>query len=338
MTRLAAHRQEGIGLRLTRRVLRATLKYPWLSPEMPAQYREHRKYGAYLHDAEAFRFATSVPRDCARAPRSIDAAIMDAADAITYSVHDLFDFYRAGLIELGRTITMSSEERAEIAGRDRPPVGDADRGLEQLLLPFTGWHRYADTRGARADVQRLTSRLITELLSRHELRWDPVDGWTVEADDAADYAMDFLKGLTRRHVMDSDTLAVTQVGHRRVIRRLFKLYIRSLVDQEHRVFPPLFRDEARRLGRTIARDASGDDQATGAGDAGPGEAVAPHDDSVRSESTIDPIERVPEPLRLPAARLAADVVASLTDRQALSLNLRVSGLIPQDGFAGQRVA
>ena len=335
LTRLAAHRREGLGLRLTRRVLRATLKYPWLSSAMPAEYESHRKYGAYLDDRRAFAFAVGGSAGSTRAPRSLEAAIMDAADAITYSVHDLLDFFRAGLIDLGRLQTFTPGERDEIA-RAKAPTRDQRDGLTAIMPLFAGFQRYEDSLAGRADVQQLTSRLITTLVGRHRLHWNAPEGWTVAPDPQADYAMDFLQGLTRRFVIDSDTLAVTQVGHRRVVRRLFKLYIRSLVEREDRVFPAQFRGDAEQLGREIK--------------AAPPEVVPnPEPASVEGTSVStdvsgirvrsdDPILRVPKALRMRAARLAADVVASLTDRQALSLNLRVSGLLPQDGFAGQRDA
>ncbi len=332
ISRLAAHRDGGSGLRLTRRVLRATLKYPWLSNSIPAAYEAHRKYGAYSDDAGAFRFATSVQPGEARASRSLEAAIMDAADAITYSVHDLFDFYRAGLIDVGRLEMLTESERTDIARRQEPPSAEQTKSLALLLLSFSGWGRYDDSRKSRSDVQRVTSHLITTLLSQHQLQWSERDGWQVEPDHAASYVMDFFKGLTRRYVIDSDTLAVTQVGHRRVVRRLFKMYIRSLVDREYRIFPSLFRSEAQLLGEAIRE--AGPSKPTGGVTVDDEETAAAENEP----SWIDPIDNVPPSLRVRAGRLAADVVASLTDRQALSLHVRVSGLLPQDGFAGQRDA
>src|SRR5690606_26809249 len=150
--------------------------------------------------------------------------------------------------------------------------------------------RYDDSRESRADVQRVTSQLITTLLAQHSLNWTVVDGWTVEARPEAAHVMNYLQGLTRRFVIDSDTLAVTQVGHRRVVRGLFRLYVRSLVEMEYRVFPSLFRDEAARLGAEVdlANKASGE---------------TPAELPIGADPT-DPIERVPPELRVRAARLS----------------------------------
>ncbi|MEO1341880.1 MAG: dGTP triphosphohydrolase, partial [Cyanobacteria bacterium J06635_13] len=95
LTRLAIHRLDYYGLNLTRATLNAVLKYPWLrSPDTTS--KRYRKYGVYDLDIEAFSFT----REAANDRQSIEASIMDFADDITYSVHDLEDFYLAGLIPL----------------------------------------------------------------------------------------------------------------------------------------------------------------------------------------------------------------------------------------------
>jgi len=92
LTRLEA-KVPGAGLNLTRATLDATLKYPWLA--RPGEV----KYGAYAADEAAFRWI----RDGAPDGRPcLEAQVMDWADDVAYSVHDLEDGLHAGMVTLGQ--------------------------------------------------------------------------------------------------------------------------------------------------------------------------------------------------------------------------------------------
>lgn len=85
------------GLDLTRATLCGVLKYPWSRHGKGG--REAKKYGTYASDIEAFRFARQMlPDDDEQ--RSLEAEIMDLADDITFAIHDTEDFYCAGMIPL----------------------------------------------------------------------------------------------------------------------------------------------------------------------------------------------------------------------------------------------
>jgi dGTPase len=98
----------GAGLNLTRATLDAALKYPWAAPATPvaaaldeadANITLHLppKYGAYQSDLPVFEWIR------AAAPgrrRCLEAQVMDWADDVAYSVHDLEDGLHAGLVSL----------------------------------------------------------------------------------------------------------------------------------------------------------------------------------------------------------------------------------------------
>jgi dGTPase len=93
------------GANLTKASLNAVLKYPWLhrrNPEKPD------KWGAYASEKSMFAFARN---GFSGSRRSIEAEIMDWADDITYAIHDLADFYCAGLIPLH--LLVDPEEKRE---------------------------------------------------------------------------------------------------------------------------------------------------------------------------------------------------------------------------------
>lgn len=106
VTKLAKRHEDFDGLNLSRASLNAILKYPWFR-QTDGSWQE-RKWGAFHVDGEDFTFAREGFADTYK---SAEAEIMDWADDIAYAVHDVEDFYRAGLVPLEQLL--SSPEVAE---------------------------------------------------------------------------------------------------------------------------------------------------------------------------------------------------------------------------------
>src|SRR5687768_10218646 len=103
LTRLEV-KVEGAGLNLTRAALDAATKYPW--PRRDGQ----QKFGVYADDLAVFAWL----RDGAPGERqSFETQVMDWADDVAYSVHDLEDGIVTGLVDLG--LLRVPEERAALA-------------------------------------------------------------------------------------------------------------------------------------------------------------------------------------------------------------------------------
>lgn len=90
------------GLNLTRAVLDATCKYPW------PRRSDTVKFGVYADDLPAFAWLRDYVPD---GRRCLEAQVMDWADDVAYSVHDVEDGIYAGSIRLDR---MDSAERDEV--------------------------------------------------------------------------------------------------------------------------------------------------------------------------------------------------------------------------------
>ena len=145
---------EGAGLNLTRATLDATLKYPWLG-------EPGTKFGAYAEDAEVFGWIRQGAPD--RRP-CLEAQVMDWADDVAYSVHDMEDGFHAGLITVKNL--KSATERAEVSRTAIAycPAEVTEAELTEILealLALDIWPAsYDGGPGTVAALKNLTSELI----------------------------------------------------------------------------------------------------------------------------------------------------------------------------------
>ncbi|MCL1900137.1 MAG: deoxyguanosinetriphosphate triphosphohydrolase [Promicromonosporaceae bacterium] len=144
----------GAGLNLTRATLDATVKYPWGAADNPA------KFGFYADDVPVYAWLRA---GAPAGQRSLEAQVMDLADDIAYSVHDVEDGVQAGSIDLARLDVDRVVEAAaswyatEAAGAD---IRAALLRLQAADLPsiaFDGSLR------ALAGLKDMTSSLISRL-------------------------------------------------------------------------------------------------------------------------------------------------------------------------------
>ncbi|MFC4035570.1 deoxyguanosinetriphosphate triphosphohydrolase [Streptomyces polygonati] len=142
-----------VGLNLTRAALDAATKYPWPRGGHPTTPGSP-KFGVYEDDLPVFAWLRQGAPD---GRRCFEAQVMDWADDVAYSAHDVEDGLQAGHIE-ARAL-LSPPERAEVFGcaADRyAPAGTDPAELAEALdrlLAQPWWPRRYD--GSALDQARL---------------------------------------------------------------------------------------------------------------------------------------------------------------------------------------
>ncbi len=253
VTRLAIRGSQEPGLDVTRRTLDGLLKYPWPYSKDSTR-KAHRKWGYYAGDAEAFDFVKEGVEGDVRERRSLAAEIMDWADDLTYAVHDLDDFFRAGMIPLHRLGDPQAPETddlrslfeeakdAEPSAFPRYEIGDLVSAVRSALEFFGPEVPYGHTVANRAHMREFGSKLITRYLDAFQLEVNASSGVPcLSIDPDRRIEVEALKLLVRVYVIRRPGLAVVQHGQDRLVRRLFKRYFDASDPGEagdRRLFPP----------------------------------------------------------------------------------------------------
>jgi dGTPase len=214
---------ESAGLNLCRATLDATCKYPW--PRRSGT----PKFGYYAADSAAF---TWLRADAPGEQRCIEAQIMDWADDVAYSVHDVEDGVHAGLVRLAELSDADRQALCEIAAEHYSawtvsrlaPVLDALLALPTLrdLAGYDG--SYLAQAAAKRATSELTGRFagaaVHATRARHGTgpltRYDA--DLVVPAEVAAECAL--LKAVAARFVMRRPGTVERQAVQRRLLTQL----------------------------------------------------------------------------------------------------------------------
>ncbi|MGM1030686.1 MAG: deoxyguanosinetriphosphate triphosphohydrolase family protein [Actinomycetota bacterium] len=330
------------GLNLTAAVRTAAAKYPWAASVAPAEIDRHgpprgirrrpeggyavSKYSAYAIDAADLAEARA---QCAAPPlrQSVEGAIMDIADDIAYSVHDLEDFYRAGILDhasiaaefrgwLSRPVWHSEDHQDVI---DSTEHGAALERLRRKMRRDDDW--VADDDAFRMAVVTVDAQLIDELLSRpydgsltaeralssFSDRWirtlqhavvptasDSPRSGPVTLSPTAWHIVEVLKFVHKNFVLSRPDLAIHQRGLSRILTRTVRELDAWLDDEQDRLRVP------RRLRELIALAHAG-------------------------YAALDASPAPDELARLARGRGIMDYVATLNDTQAFALSEAISG-------------
>ena len=249
------------GLQLTLATLDAALKYPWVARDAGAPKSD--KWSVGPTEAEQLAEVRGALAPELRYLPTLEAQMVDWADDVAYSVHDLEDWYRAGYMPLARLAT-DRDEQLRIARKVAESIGglkDADtlaeRIVEEVLSasdgPFAEFAKqkrkttriFDPTSGAaRRAVRRLRGDVFDNAMSAWQIvaRDAPVGALRRHAfsfvpDEAAAFKVSVLKQLLWQYVIADARLATQQHGHKAVIRELFLIHERAARGDELRLFP-----------------------------------------------------------------------------------------------------
>ena len=242
------------GLNLTRAVLDATCKYPW--------YRrsEQVKFGVYGDDRPVFSWLRQGAPD---GVRCLEAQVMDWADDVAYSVHDMEDGFHGGYVALGPLKADPDERAALCADVASAYSGESPSDLAAVLVEllddpvlatlggFDGSH------GALVALKRATSVLTGRLVAAAVIatRREYGEGrlrryaaqLVVPRRTRAECAL--LKGLALRYVMRRPGSTQRYAWQRALLTDL----VAALAERGGRALDPVFAPLWRAAGSDAAR-------------------------------------------------------------------------------------
>jgi dGTPase len=291
VTRLASRSPDYGGLDLTAATLAAILKYPWLrggNPEKPS------KWGAYLTEKRDFEFASELLPGANQ--RAIEANLMDWADDITYSVHDLEDFFRAARMPLHLLAQRDSRERnfffenvferrkddKEFACKQ--DLKEAFRDL--LVSTFSIPSAYNGSAAHRSALRNFTATLIGRYVGGTSIdTTSAVPRLHVDPDLRLEVTM--LKELTWTYVIEAASLAAQQYGQQKVIADLYHIYSAAAKDRRKwSIFPTFYRERLE----------------------------------------------INKKIKVEISRIPVDLIASMTESQAIAMHRRLTGQSHSSGL------
>lgn len=314
VVRVAPHSTDDYdGLDLTLASLNAMLKYPW-SRGTGGDKRD--KWGYYHSENEEFETVRNSLSPPDNEDRSAEAEIMDWADDIVYAIHDLTDFYMAGVIPLGELLR-DTKERSEFLDYFENEHSSDIRGpwsahhFLEVNLPkirsvadtIDDWDPlhspFKNTRSEKSSLKFLSSSLLErymgvpeednyniELSTSSPDNYQPSDSYRwLSIPDILQNEVLLLKSITEKYVFNHPTLLAQEKGYEKIIGTVWDCLYEAASEGGRNIemIPPPFKQNIK----------------------------ATH------QNTEDPERK--------RARFVADLIASMTEKQVIKYYERLSG-------------
>jgi len=297
-----SHKSAFRGLDLTRGVLDGAIKYPWERETKDAPKSNKRWCFFPTERDDAAWVREGVPPQRALA-KSIEAQIVEWADDVAYSIHDVEDWYRARFMPL-ELLVESTEAREALAARIAPDVADEnfDRGAAEAEVraffkgpAFAGIKiGYDSSTAAKKGLRTMRSFLFDEFIGKVTLAKPDAPATRHNNDLVIDpYAKlhsAILKELLNVYVLEHPRMATYEVGQAHVISELVREFV-TVLD---------FNPTTKRFGKRKKLGIFASDT-----------------QDALHEARTNPPELL---------RLVADHVAGMTDGYAIRLQERLSGV------------
>ena len=298
LTRLEPYKPHYPGLNLTRATLNATLKYPWFRNQENLQLKKSKKFSIYELDREAFNFVRPDENQQKLEQLTLEASVMEFADDITYSVHDLEDFYLAGLIPLNILVEkqgawenfMQKWLHSNSLNED-PIIKNKIQQPEEQERLRTFLSMYIPPKYAPKTIEEITyiransSLLIQRYIQSASITQNYGKHGYLERKLDEEIEIELLQRLVWKYVITNPHLAAQHHGQKKIIRELFYIYKEAIEDNQINLIPPRFLKD----GSINSLIKTGD----------------------KSQQKI---------------RLAVDIVASLRESEAIILYRRLTGM------------
>ena len=226
------------GLNLTRAVLDGLLKY-----RMP--FRKNRRKFYYTDDPDVLEVVKWAAGGHSEKP--LEAEIVDWADDIAYSVHDLEDGIHAGMITSGRILTKADKVLARAqASEERCTHSDVDWSFRKVLLCEQG----TDERSRAAARKQATSGLIgyflgVNLASSKSRSREARHGASLAIPIPLRRRCEILKSLAYELMIDDHRVASLEARAECILSDLFDFYRKPKAAS---VYPEDFRGMFQRAG------------------------------------------------------------------------------------------
>lgn len=216
------------GLNLTRASVDAAVKYPWARGEGPDPTSP--KFGAYADDHDVYRWAR---QGAVEGRKCFEAQVMDLADDIAYSVHDIEDAITGRTLDLERLRDPMERAAALYVVQDwympGEPIDALDEALSRLEAEPYWMDTFTGTMRSAAALKDMASQLIGRFTrsaigaTRTAHGPDPLSRYAGDVVVPAQTHLEIavLKGLAAAYVMSSASQQPVYEAQEEIIRDLY---------------------------------------------------------------------------------------------------------------------